>query len=57
MLTLDEARWTQNVAQELEALRTALEDHRRMHHQPDASERVLRRMIASRERLLRSTRI
>jgi hypothetical protein len=57
MLTVDEVHWTQAVAQELEALRVALEDHRQSRGLADASERVLRRMIDTRERLLRASRL
>jgi hypothetical protein len=57
MLTFDEVHWTQAVAQELEALRVALDDHRQSRGLPDASERVLRRMIDTRERLLRASRL
>ena len=57
VLTIDEARWTRDLAQELQALRTAFTEHTRAHGPADPDARVLRKMIASRERLLRTTRI
>jgi hypothetical protein len=54
---IDEARLTRDLAQELQALRVALAEHSQISADGDASTRVLRRMIASRERLLRTSRL
>jgi hypothetical protein len=54
---IDEARWTRDVARELQALRIALAEHAQSSGEGDTNAMVLRRMIASRERLLRTSRL
>jgi hypothetical protein len=57
MPQIDEAGWTRDLAQELQALRTVLSEHAQSHGSGDSDAAVLRKMIASRERLLRTSRL